>query len=510
MESSGRAGKSIKNIAYALCSQVLSLLLGFVSRAVFLRYLSEAYLGVNTLFSEIISMLSIADIGLTSVMLFSFFEPLAVHDEGKLSSLIHFYKRIYNGIALAVGVLGVCLIPFLKYLVNLDQNMDYLYLYYLMFLSKTVVSYLFVYKQTLLFADQKNYIVTKITMYTHFFCAIVQIFLLVNTHNYFLYLTVDIIFVFLQNFLCAYKADQLYPFLVQGSSDKLRKEEKEKILHNIKDGFIYKISGVLLNSTDNTLISILIGTIAVGKFNNYSMITTKIVAVGSVVFSNLTGSLGNLIVLETEARRREIFYMMQTICNFLCGIIITCIFLLINDFVKIWIGGQYILRYDVIIALLMNVYFSIALLPMWAFRDATALFRKTKYVMLICALLNIILSVILGKWIGLAGIIAASAISRLCTYFWYEPLVLYRQYFGKTPGEYYRAHFLNVITISLVSGILYYAWSGWKVSSWIMIFCKAVLVGITVIAAYLIFFCRRKDFQVTFEYIKNRLTKTTH
>lgn len=508
MHPKGRTGKSIRNIFYALSNQILMLAIGLISRVVFLRVLNEAYLGINSLFAEVISMLSMADLGLASVMLFSFFEPLAKQEKEKLTSLVKFYKKIYHIIALVVALIGCLLVPFLQFIINLDNPIEHIYSYYYLFLVKTVVSYLFVYKSVILLADQRNYLISRISIYCRSICVIFQILLLILTKNYFIYLSIDVLFTFVNNFLCARQAVKLHPYINESTEHRLDEKDKKGIFKSIKDGFLYKISGVVLNSTDNTIISVLIGTIAVGQFANYSMVTTKIANLISVVFNNLTGSLGNLIVTESKERRTQVFLAMQNCSNFISSIVITCVFVLINDLIGVWLGKEYILGDDVTIALLMNLYFSVALQPMWTFRDATALFRRTKFTMLACAFVNIVLSVILGNMIGLAGIIVASALARMCTYFWYEPLILFREYFNVKVSRYFRMHGGNVAGIFLISFIVHNIYSAMPVLSWTGLINKSVLVVSTTFVFYFLVSICRKDFRDMLIFFKERLKGT--
>lgn len=508
LEKKSRTRKTVKNMIYAVLSQAVPLIFGFISRAVFLRYLNETYLGVNTLFTEILSMLSIADLGLSSIVLFSFFEPLAKENHSKLSALVRFYKKVYYLIASVIMVIGLGMIPFLRYIVNMDQEIGHIYLYYIMFLVNTVLSYLVAYKSILLIADQNNYYVSKVAMYARMVCTILQIFLIVFTKNYLLYIVMEILCTLSQNIIISRKVNKFYPYINVPAKYELDSGEKKTIYTNIKDGFIYKISGVLLNSTDNTIISIMLNVVAVARFNNYSMITTRIANICSVIFNSATGSIGNLIATESKQKRANIFMIMQTISNFLSGMIVTCVFVLLSDLIRVWIGSEYIIGNEVLVALILNVYFSIALLPIWAFRDATGMFRRIKYVMLLCAGINIILSVILGHFLGLSGIIGASALSRFLTYFWYEPMILYREYFGKKPKEYYMNHLYNAMVIGAFTLVMFLVMRQWMITSWLQLFVKGVVVGLISFLCYLLFYCWKKDFKYTYNYFKDKVKQS--
>ena len=332
-----------------------------------------------------------------------------------------------------------------------------------------------VYKTAILNADQKGYILTKYAGVFNILKTVCMITFLILTKNYTVYLCVQIAFTYGQNIYSSHIAEKMYPFVKE--KVKLPWNEAKEVFKNIKSVFIYKISGVLLNATDNTLISIIIGTAAVGYYSNYTMITTKIAGFVNTLFYSLTASLGNLIVKENQEKRFEIFKVMQSVSILLSTICVICVVFLEQDLIKIWLGTEYVLDNIVLYAIVINFYLLIALLPIWVFREATGLYRKTKYIMLLTAGLNLFFSIILGEMIGLAGIIFASALSRLVTYFWIEPQLLFEKYFGQSCVVY----FIGIVKSLLVTVLVYLVeWltvSRIHVSTWIGLGLKSCLVG---------------------------------
>ena len=158
MAEESRIKNSSRNFIVATIQQIVTLLLGFCSRWLFIKILGAEYLGINGLFSNILTVLSMADLGFGSAIVYSMYKPLAEHDEEKLAALTYFYKKVYNVIALVITIIGLSLVPFLKYLVNLEQQIPYLEVYYIIFLANTVISYLFSYRMCIITTDQKNYL----------------------------------------------------------------------------------------------------------------------------------------------------------------------------------------------------------------------------------------------------------------------------------------------------------------------------------------------------------------
>ena len=487
----GRTYKSARNALYGVGNQVIQILLGFVSRMIFLRVLNESYLGINSLFTEVLSMLSLVDLGMGTVMVYSLYKPLAEKNEERLKGLMSFYQTVYRIIAIAVAIIGLSIIPFLKYIVNMDSNINYLYVYYCLFLAKTVISYLFVYKTAILNADQNNYLVSKIQSIVRILLTIVQVISLFFTKSYFVYLLFDIAVVFFQNYLCARKAEKLYPFLkVKG---RIEKDESREIFQNIRSGFIYKVSSVLLSSTDNTIISVMFGTVLVGYYSNYGMIINKLALLLTTMFGTLSGSIGNLIATESYKKRYEVFSMIQAMSFMISGVSTICLFSLIQDFISLWIGDKFLLSLDVLIACLLNYYLNIVMQPLWVYRDSTGLYRKTKYVMIVTAGINLFLSVAMGYILGLSGVLFASVLSRLLTYFWYEPMILFGEYFNEKPWIYFARQFYNALAVIIPCVIAYFLFYRWNAPNVGVFVVKAIAVFVYAIVSFGLLNIRNKS-----------------
>lgn len=472
----GRLTKSVRNIVYRLTSQVISIALKFISRTVFIYVLGVEYLGINGLFSEILSVLALADLGFGTAMVFSMYKPLAEQDRVKLAQLVALYKKIYSVIAVSIAVIGVALIPFLKYLINLDHDVPHLTVYYLLYLSNTIASYLVVYKTCILNADQKSYIVSRNSTLFSLFSLIATSITLLATKNFIAYLVVQVIFTYLSNFYLSHIAETEYPY-IDDRVPKLPKQESVEIFNNVKSVFIYKVANTLVGSTDNMLISMIVGTAAVGYYSNYSMVITNICMFINILFSSVTASIGNLVVEVNERKNYEVYRRMQLVSYILSTVAITGVFLMIGDFVYVWLGESFLLDQLVVLAISVNLYFSVILMPIWSYREATGMYRQTKYVMVITAIVNLMVSVVLGRMIGLAGILFATSIARISTYFWYEPKLLFAQFFHEKVSLYYRGIFKNMLITGIVAGACWFSVGKIEVSNWLGFIAKTGLVG---------------------------------
>lgn len=489
-----RTTNSIKNIAFSLFNQLLNIFLTFVSRKVFITCLSVEYLGISGLFGDIFSMLCLADLGFGTAMTFSMYQPLAEKNYDRLAGLINLYKKVYRIIALAITVIGLSLIPFLPYLVNTETEIEHLTWYYILMLANVVASYFVVYKTSIISADQKGYLTTKYTSIFSIVRTVLQIIFLLITHNYTIYLIIQVAFTYITNFFNSYIAQKYYPYIKKNII--LPKEETRGIFNNIKSVFLYKLSSVLITATDNTLISIIVSTTAIGYYSNYTIISNKIYNIVNVIFYSLTASIGNLIIKENQERRFQIFEIMQSVSLILSTFCLTCLLFLQEDFISLWLGENFLLDKLILYAILTNFYFSIVLMPIWIFREATGLYQKTKYIMLVTAVINVFLSIILGELIGLAGIIFATSISRLVTYFWYEPFLLFKKYFGKSCFIYFLGIIKSII-ITIVIFCITYIISGFiPVTNWIWFFFKAVIIGGFSLVMIFAFYHRSEGFKL--------------
>lgn len=489
----GRIKNSVRNISYRLVSQIASIGLKFISRTLFIYILGVEYLGISGLFSEILQMLSLADLGFGTAMVFSMYKPLAEHDEIRLAQLVGLYKKIYTVIAVSITVIGVSLVPFLKYLINLDTEIPYIKIYYLLYLANTVSSYLVVYKTCILNADQKNYLVSKYNTIFSFASIILTSLLLVLTHNFMVYLIAQVVMTYANNFYVSHIAEQQYPY-INNKVPKLPSEEGKKIFENVKSVFIYKVANTLVSSTDNTLISVLIGTVTVGLYSNYCMVINNITMFINIVFSSITASIGNMVVEANKKKNYKVYRLMQFISFILSSVAISVTYVMLNDLIRVWLGEKFVLDPLVSIAIAINMYFSVILMPIWSYREATGMYLQTKYVMVATAIVNLILSIVLGKILGLAGILFATSIARVSTYFWYEPKLLFDQFFGENVRKYYKEIAINICITMIDITLCLLLFKHFEAAGWSALILKGIGVSIFATLVTIAFYCRDERF----------------
>jgi len=450
-----RTRNTIYNIIASMGIKLLTILLQMVSRIVFVQVLAVEYLGINGLFANILSLLSLADLGMNTAMTYSLYQPLAENNTVKITQLISFFKKIYSGIAFAVSSVGIMLVPFIKYIVNLEEPLEYLEVYYLLFLMNSVFSYLCVYKTTLLVADQKEYLFGKVrAIYQIVNFVAINLCLLVFK-NYILYLLIGNICRLIENIIENRLVTKKYSYL-NNSELPLDKDEKRKIFDNVKSLFLYKFSSIIQGNTDSILISVMIGTITVGYYSNYLLIINGIVVLITTIFSAFKSGIGNLLASETSNEHKYILFkslgLLSSWLTLFCGMTLLVTF---NDLISLMFGGDYIINIEIVVVIIINFYTSNVRQAIWAYRETTGIFSQTKFITLVTAILNLVFSITLGIYIGLFGIVLATIIARLLYAWWREPQILFWHCFKRSPSEYYKKYIFNFLFFIVNSIVIY-------------------------------------------------------
>lgn len=437
MNKKGRVENTIKNSTSVIVVQILSTIMGLVARTFFIHYLSAEYLGVNGLFSNILTMLSLAEMGIGAAITFSMYKPIAHNDERKIAQLLNLYKKTYRVIGAVIFVIGLCIIPFLGIIIKEKPDIDHLTLIYVMFLSNTAASYLFAYKKSLLTADQLQRIVQFFALGFQFIRYTLQIIVLVLFSNFILYLAVQILCTLLENIVVSIYVDERYPFLKRYRREELNSEDKLVIYDNVKALFIYKLGGTALDGTDNIIISAFDGVISVGLLSNYSLITSSLQSMLYKITNAITGSVGNYLAKEDSSQHEKLLNNISFLHFLLYGLVFVGCMSVLQPFVVLWAGKDYLLSYHIVFIHCLNIYIYGMMNSIWMFRTTMGLFIYGKWRPLVSAIINVIVSVLLARKIGLLGVLLGTTITRLITNVWYDPYIVYKHGLKKSPFSYY-------------------------------------------------------------------------
>lgn len=494
MEES-RTKNSINNIKTGVIVQIINKLMVFVVRTVFIKMLNTDYLGVNGLFTNVLAILSFAELGIGTAIIFNMYRPVAENDKEKIKSLMQLYKKSYNLIGIIVFVLGLFVIPFMDFVIKEKPNIvENLILIYIMFLFNTSASYFFTYKKSIISAHQKQSVINNVDSIFYFIKSIVEIICLLLTRNFIIYLSVEILSTIVENIILSKIADKMYPYLRDKKIKPLSKEESNNIFKNVKSLIIYKFGGVIMNSTDNILISSLVNVSTVGFCSNYIMIINSIKSIITSALNGITASIGNLNVVGNTKQKESVFYQITFVNYIIYSFCAIAFIVLLNPFIRIWLGEKYILGIDVSIALALSFFIEGLRNPGYAYRTTLGLFQKGKATPYIGAITNIIFSIALCKLCGVSGIFFATCIAQLVSYTWIDPYLIHKYEFKTPVSKYLKKYikyclifiFIAIVTLS----VTYFV----KSDGWIGLFLKAIIVLIIPNFLNLIILCRTEEF----------------
>lgn len=436
-KNQSRTQNTIKNISSAFISQMIAQVVGLIVRTFFIHYLSSVYLGINGLFTNILQVLSLAELGVGSALVYSMYRPMAENDVRQIKAYMNFYKRVYQTIGIVVLVGGLALTPFLDFFMESRPDIELLEMIYALYVFRSASSYFFAYKQSVFRADQKVYIITMTTMVTTVVRSVVEILILVCTKQFIVYLLVAVLFNYVNNIVLAVIADRMYPFLKEKNHEKLEKEKVQKLVKNVKAMFVHKMSAVLLNSIDSIVLSKYISVIAVGLYSNYSVIVKMIKHVIDVIGDGIVPSMGNLFASGEGEHAYDVFKDIFYMYVWMVGFCSTAFYLLLNPFVEIWAGKEYLLSEHTVVAIIISFYLQAMLRPVSMVRTANGLFYNDRYFALAQCGINLIASIILSKRFGITGVFIATSVAVLLTLFWVQAYLVYKNVFKKSVHIYF-------------------------------------------------------------------------
>lgn len=428
MEKQSRTTNSLINIITAVSGQGIGIIVSFVARIIFIRQLGEVYLGINSLYTNIVGLLSLAELGVGTAINYSLYKPLAENDIPAIKSLMALYRKVYTVIGFIILGIGIFLLPFLDMFMKASETSEipHKHLIFFLFVLNSSVSYFYSFKRALVISDQKRYLATLYRYIFFVLMNVLQIIFLILTKDFIIFLLIALFSTVLENILISRKADQLYPFLKEKDIEKVSKETTDSIKMNTVALLFHKVGSSVVNSTDNILIAQIIGIVAVGVYSNYQLIINALNIVIAQFFMALTASIGNLGATENVEKSESIFYKIFFLNFWIVCIISVSIFSCIDLLIGSWFGNHLILDKLVLATIVINFYIYQIRRTVMTYRDAYGLFWNDRYKALAEAILNIVISIYLGFKLGLVGIFLGTIISTTITSLWIEPYILFK------------------------------------------------------------------------------------
>ncbi|MCI8471345.1 MAG: polysaccharide transporter [Clostridia bacterium] len=491
-----RSTNSIKNVVVATVMNLVIVLIGFVAQRIFLQTLGTEYLGINGLFTNILSMLGIIELGLGSAIIYHLYQPIAEDNKSKIKSLMLFYKVGYRVIGFIIAILGLLLIPFLHFIVgevSIPENIIYIYL---LFLIDIVASYLLTYKRSILYANQKTYVINIIHIGYLIVMNVTQLAILVLTKNYIAYLWIKIICRILENVVITLIANYMYPYIKDKQIEPLDRKLRKSIFTKVKGLIYHKIGSFIVLGTDNILISSFLGIVTVGLYSNYNLIIATLNNLFSQVFNSITASVGNLLV---ENDRKKSYFIYKNILFFnswIYAFACTGLLCVMEPFIKVWIGSEYLLSFGVLIALVINFYFQGMRKTCNTFKEAAGIFYEDRYVAVLESIVNIVASIVFIKIFGLIGVFIGTIISTFVLFFYGYPKFVYKPLFERTYLQYIKDYIPYIMGTILSVVITYFAISYIHMNNPILqIVMNIILVGIIPNTIHTVLFYKTEQFK---------------
>lgn len=503
-----RSKNATRNLFWGTLNKIFAIFAQFLIRMILIQALGEAYLGLNSLFTSILSILSLAELGVGSALVFNMYRVIAEEDAEQICALMQFYKVCYRIIGLVILIIGLALMPLMPYLVKSDLPEDInLYILYAINLLGTVSTYfLFAYKNCLLDAHQHTDVISKIASLTGLLQYVLQIVLLLVFKNYYLYAIVVPVVNICNNIFTSWVVDKKYPqYRARGTLDG---EQKKGIFAKIRALFVYKVGGVVANSVDNVVISAFLGLVALGKYGNYYLVISTLFSFLVIYYNGMTAGLGNSIATETAEKNFNDFKKLFFVQGWICGFCSVCLLCLFQPFMTLWMGEAMLFDTGVVVCFVLYFYTWKIQDVVNVYKDAGGMWEKDKFRPLLSAVLNLALNIALVRFIGVYGIILSTVASSLFIDLPWSSRVLFKDYFKRDRGIYFGRMALytlvNVGVAAVTYGVCMLIPLGgalWQQILWFVL--KVAVCAVLPNLLYLLCYHRAKEFKQVKEKAEN-------
>jgi O-antigen/teichoic acid export membrane protein len=490
-KTNSRTTNTIYNFTSSIGGQLITIIMQFVVRTVFINTLGKSYLGINGLFSNILSMLSIAELGVGSAILYKLYEPIAKEDHHRIALLMKFYKTAYRVIGMAVAGVGLCLIPFLPNLINDYDKLEALHInivfIFILYLLKSVSSYLFfAYKSAIVKANQKEYLLNIVSYAFTIGAGILQIVFLLIYPKFEVYVLIMVLQIILQNIICAKMSDKMYPYINEKTEDKISFTEVKGIFKDCAAIFLYKLNTVVLKATDNIVLSAFLGLEVVGMYSNYYVFYSTIHTLFNKIYNAVSHSLGNLHTGNNLKHEYKVFESVCLIAAILGGTACVGIAVVADEFVGVWIGSDWILPQPFSFLLGLELYTMAIRGALSRYRNTMGLFRQAKFRPLAGMIINLVVSVALVNIWGICGVLVGTIVADWTTFMWFDPLIVHKYGFkSEFPVKRYFAKTVKYFAVIIVIGAadMFICNNVLVGFGWLSVIVHGIICGITVPAA---------------------------
>lgn len=499
-----RVFNSMRNVFAAWGGQAISVITSFVVRAVFVATLAAEYVGLETLFSSLLTILALADLGIGSAIVFALYEPLAKDDRKAIKSIMRLFKRAYITIGVVIIILGAIMTPNVHFLLGADApDIPNLEVYFFCFVLNTGVSYFFSYKGALITADQKSYIVYIITYAFQIVMACCQIAVLLLTHNYLIFLVCMVSSTVLQNACIAWKCNRMYPFILEKDVEPINRDTLDTIKKNVAGMILHKLAGAAATPASNLIITTFVGLMTTSLYGNYLLVTTSMNRIVMRAFEAIIASVGNLVAEESEERQYEVFQTTFFIDALIYGTIAGGMLCAFNPFILILTGSEDWCFPWYMVALIVALFYVSGMRQAGqTFISAYGLYWQTKWKAVLEAITLPLFGVVLVQFFGMEGVLAGMILSNVFISTIYEGWAIYKFGLHRELSSYLLRWVLYAATTVVACGAAYGVCSLFELAPIAAFFVKGVIGVVFPIVALLAVFGRKREVREALSIVK--------
>ncbi|MGN8963364.1 lipopolysaccharide biosynthesis protein [Bariatricus sp. HCP28S3_D3] len=500
-----RTKNTIRNVLFGFAEKLANIILPFISRTVIIYVLGEKFLGLSSLFTSVLSFLSLAELGIGSAMVYSMYKPIAENDSKTINALLNLYKRLYRIIGVIVMVCGIAVVPMLHIIVNDDLPSSVnLYLLYIVYLLNAVLSYwVFAYNNAIVLAFQRGDINSKISLVIVPLSYVFMLGSLVITQNYYSYVIWLPVFTIITNLVRAFLVHKQFPqYKPKG---EVNDELKQSISKKVKALVGTKLNTVVLNAADNIVMSAFLGLTVIAIYGNYYLIMNSLFAFLGIIYTSMTAGLGNSLAIETREKNYLDFLKFSFMNSWMVGWCAVCLVCLYQPFMKIWVGERLMFPFGIVLQFGLYFYiYQIRKIPV-VYKDAAGIWWEDRFRPYVCMVVNLVLNIILVQYIGVSGIILSTVFSLMISIPW-ENYTVFKYIFQCSSKKYYLKMLRYLFTMIVAGGITFYLCS-FCIDGILGFFIKGIICLIVPNILFYIFNHKEEECKGTILFIKNRLLK---
>jgi len=493
-----RAKKSIRNVSVMLITQLITFALAFASRTVFIKTLGAEYLGFYGLFNNILNLLSLAEMGMGTAIAYALYKPIAENNTEQIKSILAFYHKCYSSIGFFIIAIGCLMIPFLPYLIKgeitAEVNLSYVYL---CFLVNSAITYFFAHKRIIIDETQNKYLTTSIDFAINVIVSIVQIIILLQFKDFMHFLFVRVLGTAINSILIFIFANKKFSYIKE-KAVALSSSARNKIWSNVSILFFNRLGDVVVLGTDFLIISAFVSIEAVGIYSNYTLIVGTIVAFCNLFIMGASASIGNAIATMTKEELYVIFRKIAFLIFCIGGLSTVCLINLLNPFIELWAGKDYLLSNSVVYVIAANFFFRQNRLLVKTFKTNAGIFRPDMYKPFVEIVFTLSLSIFLAHIYGVLGVLIGTLANTFFVCIWVEAFIVHKYVFAISITRYLKTYAIQIFSLIISCVLSLY------INNFIDNFILKCIVSISVSAlVYLLFFFRTEEFKYLVKVIAN-------